>query len=742
MQTTFSYQYDDSGLVTVYSMYDGLGTLIDQEFYLYNASGLLQQSIDIDGNITDYGYSNGVLSSITFTFDGQSTTTAFTYDDLNILQSTTYTSMQTLVGTLSQTYEEDGLQRLDNLRLITESQTTRYTYAYVGETSRIANVTINIGDNASLEHVISYQYDELGNITQIVYAELGVEVLQFNYEYDTLNRLVKEHIYRDDDSCSLESDTCYSTLYIYDSLGNILGSLRYIYNQIPVISSGPAFLYDDDSLIPVDVYWYQTYQPNEIYFLKKNTNPIFAFTFVNPVNGTSYNDVTVTRVTNGLDITQSGYQYQTYHAWSPSGIDVTFNIVFFVGAFYYTTTYEYSNEWLNQLEAYAIMNDGITTTHRYSPYDEQGNPLEQTEFAYAGITYHHAEFEWSGRQLTAIVIKRANDSIVATIEYQYNDQGYRTQKVITEGTSIYTYEYELHGSCVIRETLTKTVNGLRTESYELIFLYDVNNTHIGFLLDGIEYFYLTDLLGNIISILAEDGTEMVKYEYDAYGNIINSPTGTLSTINPYTYRGYRYDTEIDMYYLNSRYYNPETGRFISSDGLLGETDDIQSTNMYAYCANNPIANVDPTGFWVMSLFGFTITYGAFGGGFVSVWWLFDGKGNQGILITCGVGFYLPGVSLSYSPFFSWKKTIFDLQGITYVAGGGFSGITSFGCDILIDKKGVLGIQLNLGIGVGMPIDVHGAYCVTALIPLKGLYSLIWIKQNLNRIISEIRRVLS
>jgi len=283
---------------------------------------------------------------------------------------------------------------------------------------------------------------------------------------------------------------------------------------------------------------------------------------------------------------------------------------------------------------------------------------------------------------------------------------------------------------------------LRTESYELIFLYDVNNTHIGFLFDGIEYFYLTDLIGNIIFILAEDGTEMVKYEYDAYGNIINSPTGTLSTINPYTYRGYRYDTEIDMYYLNSRYYNPETGRFISSDGLLGETGDIQSTNMYAYCANNPIANVDPTGFWVMSLFGFTITYGAFGGGFVSVWWVFDGKGNQGILITCGVGFYLPGVSLSYSPFFSWKKTIFDLQGITYVAGGGFSGITSFGCDILIDKKGVLGIQLNLGIGVGMPIDVHGAYCVTALIPLKGLYSLIWIKQNLNRIISEIRRVLS
>jgi len=136
---------------------------------------------------------------------------------------------------------------------------------------------------------------------------------------------------------------------------------------------------------------------------------------------------------------------------------------------------------------------------------------------------------------------------------------------------------------------------LRTESYELIFLYDVNNTHIGFLLDGIEYFYLTDLLGNIISILAEDGTEMVKYEYDAYGNIINSPTGILSDINPYTYRGYRYDSEIGMYYLNSRYYNPQSGLFFSSDGTIGQIGYILSTNMYAYCGNNPVTFVDPSG---------------------------------------------------------------------------------------------------------------------------------------------------
>jgi RHS repeat-associated protein len=147
----------------------------------------------------------------------------------------------------------------------------------------------------------------------------------------------------------------------------------------------------------------------------------------------------------------------------------------------------------------------------------------------------------------------------------------------------------------------------------LIFLYDVNNTHIGFLLDGIEYFYLTDLLGNIISILAKDGTEMVKYEYDAYGNIINSPTGTLSDINPYTYRGYRYDSEIGMYYLNNRYYNPQSGLFISSDGIIGQTGDIQSTNMYAYCLNNPVMNTDPFGYLFLTRGACALIGAAFSG---------------------------------------------------------------------------------------------------------------------------------
>ena len=92
---------------------------------------------------------------------------------------------------------------------------------------------------------------------------------------------------------------------------------------------------------------------------------------------------------------------------------------------------------------------------------------------------------------------------------------------------------------------------------------------------------------------------MVSYTYDSWGKLI-SITGTLaSTVgekNPYRYRGYRYDSETSLYYLNSRYYNPEWGRFINADTIVGETGTLLSHNLFAYCLNEPINNEDPSGY--------------------------------------------------------------------------------------------------------------------------------------------------
>ena len=101
---------------------------------------------------------------------------------------------------------------------------------------------------------------------------------------------------------------------------------------------------------------------------------------------------------------------------------------------------------------------------------------------------------------------------------------------------------------------------------------------------------------------------MVKYIYDAWGNhTVRTNDGTeiaeathIGNINPIRYRGYYYDTEIGLYYLQTRYYDPTTGRFVTIDGIAyADPESINGLNLYAYCGNNPVMNVDPTGhfFW-------------------------------------------------------------------------------------------------------------------------------------------------
>lgn len=209
----------------------------------------------------------------------------------------------------------------------------------------------------------------------------------------------------------------------------------------------------------------------------------------------------------------------------------------------------------------------------------------------------------------------------------------------------------------------------------------------------------------------------------------------IAEANSYTYRGYRYDSEINMYYLNSRYYNPEIGRFISSDGYFGQQGDILSTNMFAYAANNPVYFIDPSGYWVISIVGFTFQASGYLAFSISVWWVIDSKGNQGLLITAGSGIGSPSVSVTWSPFFSWRKTIYDLSGLSIVAGGSIDLGLSGGVELMFDKNGPLGITLNLGLGIS-GAEGHLLGCVTALIPFRKNYRAS--RSDINRIINSIR----
>lgn len=119
--------------------------------------------------------------------------------------------------------------------------------------------------------------------------------------------------------------------------------------------------------------------------------------------------------------------------------------------------------------------------------------------------------------------------------------------------------------------------------------------------DDVCYYYVTNIQGDVVAIVSVNGIPVVEYTYDAWGNILSvdgSRADNLGRLNPLRYRGYVYDVETGLYYLQSRYYNPEMGRFINADAFPTTGQGIIGNNMFSYCGNNPVNRIDTGGyFW-------------------------------------------------------------------------------------------------------------------------------------------------
>ena len=105
---------------------------------------------------------------------------------------------------------------------------------------------------------------------------------------------------------------------------------------------------------------------------------------------------------------------------------------------------------------------------------------------------------------------------------------------------------------------------------------------------------------------------VVEYSYDAWGKLLTttgSKADTIGKLNPFLYRGYYYDTETGLYYLNSRYYDAQTGRFLNADDtgiLLEDQENLTEHNLFAYCLNNPVNMADDDGgiaWWIAAAVG-------------------------------------------------------------------------------------------------------------------------------------------
>ena len=189
------------------------------------------------------------------------------------------------------------------------------------------------------------------------------------------------------------------------------------------------------------------------------------------------------------------------------------------------------------------------------------------------------------------------------IRFRYDSGGHRIGKdsgvyhaSYSGGEIVYAGETTRTSYSYLGDTLTQVRIVEPNSSATLHFTYDeIGPMSVTY--DGAEYFYLKNAQGDVTGLVNSSGTQVVAYTYDAWGNPLTT-TGTmadtLGKLNPFRYRGYVYDTETGLYYLQSRYYNPETGRFINADNLV-DTEDLLGENLFAYCANNPVNHQDPSG---------------------------------------------------------------------------------------------------------------------------------------------------
>ncbi len=234
--------------------------------------------------------------------------------------------------------------------------------------------------------------------------------------------------------------------------------------------------------------------------------------------------------------------------------------------------YSYDNEeWQDQLTRY---NDSQIT------YDANGNP----------INYLGNNLVWKGRLLSSY----------NNIRYTYNNSGVRTVKENSMGKT----EYFLDGKKVIFEK----------NSYGLIKYYYEAENIIGFNFEDKDYFYIKNAQDDIIGIVDNCGQIVVEYLYNPWGEIV-SVSGELAdsigVINPYRYHSYRYDEDTKLYYLNTRYYDPMTGRFINADDMdyLANTilgDDL-TKNLFTYCRNNSFNLTDSNGTMAKAFLNMTKT---------------------------------------------------------------------------------------------------------------------------------------
>ena len=361
--------------------------------------------------------------------------------------------------------------------------------------------------------------------------------------------------------------------------------------------------------------------------------------------------------------------------------------------------------------------------------------------------------------------------------FEYNDSGIRTSKTVNGIEHVYT----LNGSQIVTESWTQS-----DVEHVIVYLYDESGAPIGMQYRTSNYawaefdnfYFEKNLFGDIVAIYNEAGTKIGYYKYDAWGactatTYLTSTTAernVVTNLNPFRYRGYYFDTETGFYYLQSRYYNPQWGRFLNADGYISTQTGLLGHNMYIYCNSNPVNLMDENGCAPQSIknivqitvqyiidpavqsfedfitkYDYTLSIGNGGNGSLSFLSAgtqkgvsFDTKGNIAIQETVAAGPTSSKVGLAENCYFCITNapSIYALEGLGAQIGGSFAipipetpigvifggeinYIPNFSNNTSNDYYGITG-----SLGVGLPgTEVHAEVTYTQTSPISQLFKI-------------------
>ncbi len=568
--TTFS---DNSSKIRNYNAISKITDITDEEgrstIFEYDAHQRLvsvkRPNPDLDGALLETSYTYDEEGNKVSQVDALGRTTNFIYDELNRkvkriipggeFESMAYDSMGNLVMLTdfngnNIVFEYDAMNRLTKRKFMDGSFIeTTYTptgkRATVTDNRRITSYTYDLLDRiVSVNHPggesVSYTYDANGNRLSM---SSGAGIV--NYEYDSLNRLVR-----------VIDPFGAITNYKYDALGNLIR------------------LEASNGTITENIYD------------SRNRLTTITHSMSNGSTLASY-DYDISLTGRRMSMTEADGSTETYEYDTLDRLTSELR----TGSNAYDITYEYDLVGNRK----RMVKNSLETIYTFDVNDRL-----LTENA---ITYNY--------DLNGNIIKRVNGT--DTIDYAYDIEN-RISNVV-EGAEVTTFKYDADGNLIQTGNSFETVN----------FLVDTNN-HTGFsqviekrdnmgnLLSYFTYGY--DLLsmdqgsvknnyhidGQMSTRLLTDSSGSVTdtYTYDAFGNLVDS---TGSTINPYLYTGEHYDSNLGMYYLRARHYNPTTGRFVTMDTFPGFEQSPISLHKYAYANANPINRIDPSGNFSLSEIG-------------------------------------------------------------------------------------------------------------------------------------------